>query len=408
MSPNTSMAALLERFNDHRATLYKEIPDEGPYYPTCYSSSKDRVILRLHNAPEPREFINFSSGSYFNLGHRPEVRAALIEAYDLYGCGSGGSPTLSGYFKIHEDLERDLAAFAGLEEAVLFSSGYGANLAAHASLLGPADLLVIDESSHGSAFDGAKIAQTNVRSFVHNDPDSLQRVLRKFRHQSRIAVVSTCGVFTMGSEISPLPDLVRLAHAYDALFLLDDAHATGVLGATGRGSFEHFGLDPQAIDILVGVMGKTLGCVGGYIVSSAEVARYLRFTARPHVLSTSLPPTTAAAAFAALGLVVAEGREMSSRLRENARYFRTLLQDRKVKPCGELTGVVTISLDGYRELWLIMEKLLEGGIFCNPVIYPAVRYGEARLRFHLNLNHRPEDLLATAELTCQAYHQVHR
>lgn len=395
----SSIDVLYERLNHVRSTLYKDIPNADHYYPICHSPSRDRVVMQLKGMPEPQEFINFTSGSYFNLGKRPQVREAFIDAFDRYGCGSGGSPTLSGYYKAHEDLEAALSAFHGFPASVLFSSGFGANMAAHATLLGPKDLLLIDESSHGSAFDGATLSRTNVRSFAHNDPDSLRKILQRFRHQAELVVVSTCGVFTMGSEIAPLPELVKCAKEYDALFLLDDAHATGVLGKTGRGSLEHFGMNSLDVDILVGVLGKSLGGIGGYVAATAAVSQLFRFTSRAHMLSTSMAPTTAAGALAALRILDEEGEMLSTSLREKARQFREMFMARGLKPRGQVTGVVSLSVADHKELWSVMGGLLANGIFCNPVVYPAVRNNEARLRFHLNIDHRSEDLLKAAETT---------
>ncbi len=393
-----TLTAHLQRFYD----IYKELPSLDHYYPTLFSPSIEKVQLRLRSMQAAQEYINFASSNYLRLSRRPEVRAAYLSAYEQYGCGANGSPVLSGYYQPHAELETDLAKFHGTQDTVLFSSGYCANLSTIAAFLGPKDMLIFDEASHGSLIDGGNLARTQLRSFPHNDPEALRKILQRLRPQAELVIVATLGVFSMSGDIAPLPELIQCTKEYDALFLLDDAHAVGVLGETGRGSIEHFGIDPSLVDFCVGTLSKTLGGIGGYVAARQELTDFLRYSARPHVLSASIPPTTAAGCLAAVRILDREGAELSAALRQKAEDFRARLRQHDLVLLGKNTGVAALSVPDFTQLWHAANYLFEQGIFLNPVLYPAVRKDEGRLRFYINVGHSDADLQQAADLTREA------
>lgn len=397
-----SSAELLDkRFSEH-AEFYSRLPSMGHYYPTLSSPSRGTVTLRFREQHLSRRFINFSSSNYLSINRRPEVKEACFVAYERFGSGANGSPVLSGFYEPHQELEEALTRLHGTEDTVLFSSGYCANLSLLAACLGPKDLLVFDEAIHGSIIDGARLAQTRMRSFAHNDAEDLGRVLERFREQSEVVVVATLGVFSMSGSIAPLPRIIEQARKHDALVMLDEAHAVGVLGESGRGTLEHFGLPPSAVDFCVGTLSKTLAGMGGYVTGSRKVAAHLRFAARPHILSAAIPPPTAAACAAAVHILENEGRELSRELRTKAESFRGRLTKHGIELLGEGTGVAAFSVQDFDALWRATNHLFERGVFLNPVLYPAVRRNEGRMRYYLNSEHTEEELSFAAEETCRA------
>lgn len=394
----------LERRFGQALSAYEKLPSFEQYYPTLGSPSRATVGLRFRQqAPgASREYLNFASSNYLNLNQRPEVRAAYIEALDRYGAGSNGSPTLSGYYEPHRALESELAQLHDAEDAVLFSSGYCANLSAIAACLGPADLVVVDERIHGSILDAGKLAQTKLRSFKHNDVGDLDSVMRRLRSSSEIALVATMGVFSMSGDIGQVAEIAACARRHDALVLCDDAHAVGVLGDRGRGSLDHFGLSPSAVDLSVGTLSKTFGGIGGYIAGSRRLTEHMRFAARAHVLSAAIPPATAAGCAAAVRILASEGAELSRRLRSRTELFTSELERRGIATLGTGAGVAAIAVKDAESLWASTRYLFSQGIFFNPVLYPAVRKDEGRLRFYLNIAHGDDVLAHVAELTAEA------
>jgi 8-amino-7-oxononanoate synthase len=381
---------------------FDQLPSTAQYYPTLYSPSRETVSLRLRSKETPELYINFASSNYLNLNRRPEVKQAHLEAFDKHGSGSNGSPVLSGYYEPHAELERALSELHDTEETTLFSSGYTANLSALSACLGPEDLFVFDERIHGSLIDGAKLAQTRMRSFAHNDADDLRRLLGRLRSTAETVIVGTLGVFSMSGDISPLPEIVRVAREHDALVMLDEAHAVGVLGKSARGTLEHFGLPASSVDICVGTLSKTFAGIGGYVSGSRELTEHLRFGARPHVLSAAIPPTAAAGCAAAVNVLAREGVTLGAELRRKAELFRAELRRGDLQLLGEGTGVAAFSVPDAHALWHATQYLMDRGVFLNPVIYPAVRKDEGRMRYYINVDHSEEQLLRAAALTLEA------
>jgi 8-amino-7-oxononanoate synthase len=381
---------------------FAQLPSTAQYYPTLCSPSRETVSLRFRSKETPEHFINFASSNYLNLNARPEVKSAYLEAFDKYGSGSNGSPVLSGFYEPHADLERALTDLHETEDTALFSSGYTANLSVLSACLGPDDLFLFDERIHGSLIDGAKLAQTRMRSFAHNNPNDLRQLLERLRSTAGTVIVGTLGVFSMSGELPPLPEIVRAAREHDALVLLDEAHAVGVLGKRARGTLEHFDMPASAVDICVGTLSKTFAGIGGYVSCSRELTEHLRFGARPHILSAAIPPTAAAGCAAAVKLLAREGATLGAELRRKAELFRNELRCGQLELLGEGTGVAAFNVPDAHALWNATQYLLDRGVFLNPVIYPAVRKHEGRMRYYINVDHSDEQLKSAAALTLEA------
>jgi 7-keto-8-aminopelargonate synthetase-like enzyme len=392
------MAALREPFD--------QLPSTAQYYPTLHSPSRETVSLRFRSQKAPEQFTNFASSNYLNLNRRPEVKHAYLKAFEEHGSGSNGSPVLSGFYEPHAELEAALTELHETEDTVLFSSGYTANLSVLSACLGPEDLFLFDERIHGSLIDGAKLAQTRMRSFAHNDPDDLRRLLQRLRPTAGTVIVGTLGVFSMSGEVPPLPEIVQAAREHDALVLLDEAHAVGVLGKRARGTLEHFELPARSADMCVGTLSKTFAGIGGYVSGSRELTEHLRFGARPHVLSAAIPPTAAAGCAAAVKVLAREGEALGSELRRKADLFRSELRRGGLELLGEGTGVAAFSVPEAHALWHATQYLLDRGVFLNPVIYPAVRKDEGRMRYYINVDHSEDDLKRAASLTLEAVRKL--
>lgn len=397
----SSMIELAQRFKKQQS-VYSRLPSMGQYYPTLHSPSREAVTLRFRGHDESQSFVNFASSNYLSINKRDEVKSAYLAAFDEFGSGANGSPVLSGYYAPHQKLEAALTRLHETEDTVLFSSGYCANLSLLAALLGEQDMLVFDEAIHGSIIDGGKLAHAKLRSFRHNDPDDLRQVLQRFRGQAELTIVATLGIFSMSGDIAPVPDLLRHSKEYGALFLLDEAHSVGVLGARGRGTLEHFGLAADSVDFCVGTLSKTLAGIGGYVTGKRDTTDFLRFAARAHVLSAAIPPTTAAGCAAAVNILEDEGAVLSARLRRNADVFRGRLREEGIRLLGDGTGVAAFSVPDFNKLWGATQFLFDRGVFLNPVLYPAVRNDEGRLRYYLNVAHTAEQLADAANATCEA------
>jgi 8-amino-7-oxononanoate synthase len=382
------VAAFADSLRDHPA------PEQ--YYPVLSSPSTARVRLQTRQMDAPRELVNFATSNYLGLGARPEVRAALLAAYDAYGSGANGSPVLSGYYTVHRDLERTLAEFHGGGDAVLFCSGIAANIGAVSALMGPKDAVVLDQFAHGSMFEGARLSGAKVRFFRHQDHDELDWLLRRFRGEAETVLVGTCGIFSMTGEIADLPRLVETARRHGAAVLVDDAHGLGVLGATGRGTLEHFGLSEDDVDVHMGTLSKSLSAAGGYLVADRPVTEFLRYNAKVHLLTASLPPCVAGSSLAALGILQREGPALAASVRRKANLFRSLLRERGVEAGGRDSGIIPVRLSSEDKIWPVNERLLARGIFLNPVVHPGVPKGHGRLRFAVTAMHADADLARAA------------
>ena len=332
-----------------------------------------------------------ASNDYLGLIDHPEVKEAAKEAINIYGVGSGGSRLTTGTLPLHNQLETALAKFKHTEKALIFNTGYMANVGI-ISALGIKDSIIFsDELNHASIIDGCRLSHAKTVVYKHNDMKDLAEKLQE--HAGCQGLIVTDAVFSMGGDIAPLPDIMALAEQYHVLTMVDEAHATGVIGATGRGIAEHFGLKRQP-DVLMGTLSKALAAEGGYVCGSQLLIDYLRNTARSYIFSTSLSPAVLAAATKALELLENQP-SMVHQLQENTRIFCKTLQQEGIEAHSD-TAIVPIVLHDEELALRVAEELNRQNIFISPIRYPTVPKGQAMLRAALMATHTPEELRQAA------------
>jgi glycine C-acetyltransferase len=333
-----------------------------------------------------REVLLFCSNNYLGLADHPRLKAAAIAAVEQYGVGSGAARLVSGNMGLHEALEARLAGFKGGEAALLFNNGYAANTGIISALVGRGDTVFSDRLNHASIVDGCLLSRAEFVRYPHNDLAALRRLLERHQTGGRKLVVVD-GVFSMDGDLAPLPELVALKEEFGALLLVDDAHATGVLGEHGRGSAELYGVTGR-VDIQMGTLGKALGSFGAYAVASAEIVDYLRNRARSFIFSTSLPPAVLAASLTALDLVdSAEGAARRGRLAANTARFKELAQAAGFDTMGSATQIVPLMVGEAARTMEFSRLLLDEGIFVQGIRPPTVPAGSCRLRCTLMATH---------------------
>lgn len=338
-----------------------------------------------------------ASNDYLGLIDHPEVKEAAKEAINIYGVGSGGSRLTTGTLPLHNQLESALASFKHTEKALIFNTGYMANVGI-ISALGIKDSIIFsDELNHASIIDGCRLSHAKTVVYKHNDMKDLAEKLQE--HAGCQGLIVTDAVFSMGGDIAPLPDIMALAEQYHVLTMVDEAHATGVIGATGRGIAEHFGLKRQP-DVLMGTLSKALAAEGGYVCGSQLLIDYLRNTARSYIFSTSLSPAVLAAATKALELLENQP-SMVHQLQENTRIFCKTLQQEGIEAHSD-TAIVPIVLHDEELALRVAEELNRQNIFISPIRYPTVPKGQAMLRAALMATHTPEELRQAAHTIGQA------
>ncbi|TMA70999.1 MAG: aminotransferase class I/II-fold pyridoxal phosphate-dependent enzyme [Deltaproteobacteria bacterium] len=373
----SSHGALFDRQNLHAATARTVLGPPGR-----------GELNEVADASVP--VINLASNSYLELGNDPRVKAAAIAAVERHGTHMGGSRLLCGTAEIHWEFERRLAAFFEASSVVTYGSGYVTNVSLISALFGPGDLIIIDRQAHRSIYDGALLSRATVRRFAHNDLDHLDLVLKRTSAVRR-RLVAVDGVYSMNGHICPLPEVASLTRSHGAFLFVDDAHAIGVLGAHGRGTVEHFGLDPELIDIRIGTLSKALPAVGGFALTQRDVAVLLRYTSHGALYSAAMTPPDVAVAMAAMEILGSDA-DLVERLRRNASFFRDALQRRGLDILGSQTAIVPIRIGDSRATLDVAAALLKRGIFVNPVIYPAVPKGAERLRCFVMASHSTADL----------------
>ena len=336
-----------------------------------------------------RDVINLSSNNYLGLTTHPRLREAALKAVKELGVGSGSVRTIAGTMELHMQLERRIAEFKKTEAAVVFQSGFAANAGTVASILGKGDLILSDELNHASIIDGARLSRAEIKVFPHRDVAALERLLEETKSFPRRLVI-TDGVFSMDGDIAKMPEVTAAAHRHGAIMMVDDAHASGVLGTAGRGTVDHFKLHGQ-VDVQVGTLSKAIGVLGGYVCGSKSLIEYLYHRARPFLFSTSHPPAVAAACLAAFDVLEQEP-ERIERLWANTRRLKEGLTR-----LGFNTGIsetpITPIIVGEADLAMkFSDRLFEKGVFSQGIGYPTVAKGKARLRTIVTATHTEEDL----------------
>lgn len=354
------------------------------------ASAADRQVDVLDpHSGQKQSMLMFGSNSYLGLAHHPYVRQSVENAIRQYGTGIGGPPLLNGYTPLHRSLEERLAALKGAEDALLFSSGYGANVGAVTGLVNRKDMVLYDAYSHASFCDGMKMAGVQSIHFPHNDTRKLASLLELQCGGSHDVFVGVEGVYSMDGDLAPLNVIVPLCKKHGAILMLDDAHGTGVIGRTGRGTAEHFGVEGD-VDLTVGTFSKTLAVTGGFIAGRKPVIDYLRYFARSYMFSASLPPMTVAAVHAGLDIMEREP-ELLDTLRDNIRYaiqgFRTLGFDVN----GD-SPIIALRVPVGMNIRHAGQEFHRRGIFVNSIEYPAVPVSQQRFRISMMARHTRADI----------------
>jgi glycine C-acetyltransferase len=344
---------------------------------------------RAHTTFDHRSVVNLSSNNYLGLTTHPRLRARALDAIERFGVGSGSVRTIAGTMAIHMELERRLAEFKKTEAVVVFQSGFTANAGTVSSILTRDDVVISDELNHASIIDGCRLSRAAVKVFPHKDVDAARRVLRDLPPGQRKLLI-TDGVFSMDGDLGPLPALCDLAEEYGCIMMVDDAHASGVFGANGRGTIDHFGVHGR-VDVQVGTLSKAIGALGGYVAGSRSLIEFLYHRARPFLFSTSHPPSVAASCIAALDVLLDEP-EIIERLWENTRFFKAGLQS-----LGFNTGIsespITPVIVGDGALAMrLSDRLFEEGVFAQGIAFPTVARDKARVRTIVAATHTRDDL----------------
>jgi predicted pyridoxal phosphate-dependent acyltransferase len=335
-----------------------------------------------------QQVVLLSSNNYLGLAEHPALREAAIQALERYGCGAGASRSISGTMELHRELEERIARFKGCEEALVFSTGYMANIGLLTTVVEEGDLILSDEFNHASIVDGSRLSRAEVWVYRHRDMDYLEDLLKKSSHRRRLIV--TDGVFSMEGDIAPLPAIRTLADQYGSFVMVDDAHATGVLGEGGRGTAEHFDLTGR-IDIQMGTLGKALGGFGAYVAGSRDLIDYLINRCRTFLYTTALPPSIAAIALAALEVVEREP-QLRKRLWENTAYFKEGLESLGFNMGMGETPICPILIGDNALTMEADHRLMARGVFVQGIRPPTVPPQGSRLRAALMATHTEKDL----------------
>ena len=351
-------------------------------------------VLEDEQAPvctyDGRRVINLASNNYLGLCNHPKLREAAIAATERYGVGSGAVRTIAGTMRIHMELEEKIAAFKGVEACVVFQSGFTANAGTVSSILGKDDFIISDELNHASIIDGARLSRAKIKVFRHKDVAHAEELLKEVQHEPGHKLLITDGVFSMDGDIGPVDKLCDLADRYGAIMMVDDAHASGVLGRNGRGSVDHFHCT-QRVDVQVGTLSKAIGALGGYVCGSRDLIDFLYHRARPFLFSTSHPPSVAATCIAAFDLLETEP-ERIERLWENTSYFKQQLTAAgfdtggRTTPASE-TPITPIIIGEGRKAMDFSRALFDAGLMATGIAFPTVPEGKARIRTIMTSEH---------------------
>ena len=342
-----------------------------------------------------REVINLASNNYLGLAAHPRLKEAAAKAAIEFGAGSGAVRTIAGTMTIHRELEKRFAAFKGAEDAIMFQSGFTANSGTVGAILTKEDVIVSDQLNHASIIDGARLSRAEIKVFPHKDVEAADRLLEETKRDGRHQLLITDGVFSMDGDIAPLPGLVEVAEKHGAIMMIDDAHASGVLGQNGRGTVDHFGLHGR-VEIQVGTLSKAVGVLGGFIAGPAHLIEWLVNRGRPFLFSTSAPPAATAACIAALD-ILEEEPERVGRLWDRTRFFKQGLRSLGYDTGQSETPITPVIAGEDRKAQDLSRLLWEDGVFTPPIVYPTVAKGSARVRTIITSEHTEEDLSQALE-----------
>ncbi|GBE34818.1 8-amino-7-oxononanoate synthase [bacterium BMS3Bbin06] len=379
----------------------------------CFKFTKAREIMALglypyfrtiESAQDPVVYLNgkhmvmVGSNNYLGLTNDPRVKEAAIRAVEKYGTGCAGSRFLNGTLDIHVELEEKLAGFTGKEAALIFSTGFQVNLGVISAIVGKDDTIIIDKMDHASIIDGCRLSYGEIKKYRHNDMDDLRRVFSNITGGGKLIVVD--GVFSMEGDIVKLPEVVAIAREHDARVMVDDAHGIGVLGKTGRGTCEHFGLKDE-VDLIMGTYSKSLASIGGFIAGDEQVIHYIKHSARSLIFSASPPPASVAAVSAALDVIEKEP-ERIERLRINTKRMLNSFKELGFEVGPSQTPIIPVIVGENLTAFKMTMMLQEEGVFANVAVSPAVPDGKALIRTSYMATHTDEHL----DIVIEAFKKV--
>ncbi len=361
-------------------------------------------ILETEQLPvsrfDGREVVNLSSNNYLGLTTHPKLKQRALEAIEKLGVGSGAVRTIAGTMTVHMALEEKIARFKRVEASVVFQSGFTANAGTVQAILGRDDVIISDELNHASIIDGCRLSRAEIKVFPHKNVEACEKILKELSgHQGRKLLI-TDGVFSMDGDIAPLPQLVELAERYGCIMMIDDAHASGVLGSNGRGTVDHFNLHGR-VDIQVGTLSKAIGALGGYVCSTRDTIEFLYQRARPFLFSTSHPPSVAATCIAAFE-VLEEEPQLIERLWANTKFFKEGLKTRGFNAGASETPITPVMVGDAALAHEFSRQLFAAGVFAPSIGYPTVPQGKARLRTIVTATHSREQLSRALEILATA------
>ncbi len=381
----------------HLTAQLDELKQRGTYFHLRVLENEQGPVCVY----DGKQVINLASNNYLGLCNHPKLREAAIRATELYGVGSGAVRTIAGTMKIHMELEERIAAFKNVEACVVFQSGFTANAGTVSSILGKEDFILSDELNHASIIDGARLSRAKIKVFRHKDVAHCEELLQEIAHEPGHKLIITDGVFSMDGDIGPVDKLAELAEKYGAIMMVDDAHASGVLGRNGRGSVDHFNVHGK-VDVQVGTLSKAIASLGGYVCGNRDLIEYLYHRARPFLFSTSHPPSVAATCLAAFDLLESEP-ERIERLWANTNYFKEQLTHAGFDVGGVTTPksetpITPIILGDGRRTMEFSRALFDAGVMATGIAFPTVPEGKARIRTIMTSEHSRELIDIALEL----------
>ncbi len=374
---------LLEKCENYTEAAIAREQGWYPYFKVVESQQGPEAVV------DGKSMIMLGSNNYLGLTDHPKVKEATIEAVQRFGTGCTGSRYLNGTLTLHEEAEARLATFMQREGVLLFSTGYQTNLGTISALVGKGEYVITDRQNHASLVDGCRLSFGKTLKYRHNDPEDLERILRNLAPEAG-KLVAVDGVFSMEGSIVPLPEIAQLCKQYEAVLMVDDAHAVGVLGDHGRGTGEHFGLE-QRVDIVMGTFSKSFATMGGYIATDRQIIDYIKHHSRALIFSASMAPSTVATVLAALDIIESEP-ERREMLWRNATHWRQGLQELGFNTGGSATPVVPVILGEDMLTIQFWKMLFDRGIFTNPAVRQAVAPGASLLRTSVIATHTPAQL----------------
>ncbi len=380
--------ALFEKCKNFTRAREAQAAGLYPYFKPI-SKAEDTVVVI-----EGKERVMMGSNNYLGLTQHPKVLEAARNALERYGSGCTGSRFLNGTLDLHELLETRLAEFFGKETALVFSTGYQANLGLISGLVGRGDVVLIDKLDHASIVDGAKMSFGDTQRFGHGNLKQLEFLLQRYQDRGTLVIVD--GVYSMEGDIADVPSLLKLTQRYGAALAVDDAHSVGVLGPKGDGTAAHFGLANE-VELVVGTFSKSLASIGGFVAGSESVIHFLKHHSRPLIFTAALPPANTAGVLAALDILIAEP-ERRTRLWENTRRFQDGCRSLGFDIGNTQTPIIPVLIGSLEHTFMFWRQLYDAGVFTNPVVPPAVPPDECRLRVSLMATHTTEQIDTALEV----------